>query len=255
MDDLELLIDLHTDMERQGPGGQAETRMALALSGLKPCSDLKIADIGCGSGASALLLAQKLDASVTAVDFAPAFVERLEDAARKAGLEERITAMIASMDALPFHHEEFDAIWSEGAAYNMGFEAAIRAWRPFLKPAGILAISELTWLSGRRPADLQAHWEREYPEVDTASAKIAILEKYGFSPLGYFVLPEHCWLDNYYRPLQRRFAAFVERHANCDQARALVDSQKAEITLYERNKAYVGYGFFIARKLMDQQGT
>jgi len=27
------------------------------------------------------------------------------------------------MEDLPFHNEEFDIIWSEGAIYNMGFEA------------------------------------------------------------------------------------------------------------------------------------
>jgi hypothetical protein len=35
--------------------------------------------------------------------------------------------------------EELDAIWSEGAIYNMGFEAAIAAWKAFLKPGGILS--------------------------------------------------------------------------------------------------------------------
>ncbi len=248
MDELQLLIDLHDDSPRQGPGGERETRLSISLSGLEGKPNLAIADIGCGSGASTLVLARELDAHVTAVDFAPQFLSRLESEASRAGLADRITLLEGSMDALPFEPATFDAIWSEGAIYNMGFAAGIEAWREYLKPNGILAVSELTWLTEQRPADLQKHWEAEYAEVDTASHKIAVLERLGFSPAGYFVLPEHCWLDNYYRPIQRGFSAFLDRHEHSDAARATVDAEEQEISLYERYKAFVGYGYYIARK-------
>jgi len=248
MDERRLLIDLHTGSVRQGPGGDDETRLAIALSRLTGTADLKIADIGCGSGASTLVLARELDAHVTAVDLAPEFLAELEGAASRAGTADRITALLASMDALPFAEAQFDAIWSEGAIYNMGFAAGIEAWRRYLKPDGILAVSELTWLTDRRPEDLQAHWHSAYPEVDTASAKTAVLEGLGFSPMGYFVLPERCWLENYYRPLQRRFAGFLDRHGHSDAARAVVAAEEKEISLYERHKRCVGYAYYVARK-------
>lgn len=195
-----------------------------------------------------MILAQELDAHITAVDFLPAFLKALERAAAEAGVRDRITTLAHSMDDLPFKDEELDAIWSEGAIYNMGFEAGIVAWKSFLKPGGILAVSELTWLTSDRPAELQAHWDREYSEVDTASAKMALLEKQGFSPIGYFVLPEYCWLDNYYRPMQERFREFLEVHRNSDAAKAIVASEEVEIALYERYRTFVSYGYYIARK-------
>jgi SAM-dependent methyltransferase len=131
----------------------------------------------------------------------------------------------------------------------MGFKAGIESWRRFLKPGGVLAVSELTWLTDRRPRELHEHWTREYPEVDTAAAKIAILESLGFSPIGYFPLPEYCWFDNYYRPLQQRFPGFLERHGHSDAARAIVDAEEREISLYERYKAFVSYGYYIGRKV------
>jgi hypothetical protein len=131
----------------------------------------------------------------------------------------------------------------------MGFAAGIAAWRRHLKPGGVLAVSELTWLTDRRPEDLQAHWEGEYPEVDTASAKMAVLERLGFSPLGYFPLPERCWLDNYYRPMRQRFRAFLQRHQASAAARAIVAAEEHEIALYERYRAFVGYGYYVAKKL------
>lgn len=249
MDELQLLIDLHKDGPRQGPGGDHETRLAVALSGLNRASGLRIADIGCGTGASTLLLARELDAHLTAVDFLPEFLARLEDAAGRAGLSDRITTLCASMESLPFAESAFDAIWSEGAIYNMGFAAGIKAWRRYLKPGGVLAVSELTWLTDQRPDELQMHWEREYPEVGTASSKIATLERLGFSPIGYFPLPEHCWLDNYYRPMQQRLFDYLARHGGSAGARAIVAAEDKEISLYERYKAFISYGYYISRKI------
>lgn len=251
MDEMQLLIDLHKDGARQGPGGDDETRLAVRLSGLKGQRNLRIADIGCGTGASTLVLAQELDAHIIAVDFLSEFLERLARAATVAGVADRITTRAQSMAELTFAAGELDAIWSEGAIYNIGFEAGVAAWKPFLKPGGILAVSELTWLTGERPAELEAHWDSEYPEVNTASAKIAVLEKHGFSPVGYFTLPEHCWLDNYYRPMQQRSGAFLAAHGHSDAAKAMIAAEEVEIDLYERYRAFVSYGYYVARKSGD----
>lgn len=247
MDNLGLLIDLHITGERQGPGDVAETRRAIELSGLNRRQGLKIADVGCGTGASTLVLAADLDAQIIAVDALPEFLEVLRLRAARAGLAERVTAVNASMDSLPFDAESLDAIWSEGAIYNMGFEHGVRQWRQFLRPGGILAVSELTWLTANRPAELEAHWSAHYPEVGTASSKLAVLERNGYVPLGYFVLPEHCWLENYYGPLQQRIPAFLAQHGSSDAAATVVAEEKVEISLYERYRAFVGYGFYIVR--------
>jgi len=251
MDDLGLIIDLHRDARRQGPGGDDETRLSITLSGLRGVKNLKIADIGCGSGASTLVLAQELDAIITAVDFLPEFLEQLNIVSEQQGLSDRIKTLTSSMDALPFEEHSLDAIWSEGAIYNMGFENGIKTWRRFLKPGGILAVSELTWLTDERPTELDQHWQHEYPEVDTASAKMAILETNGYVPVGYFPLPERCWLDNYYRPMQARFTDFLVRHGESASAKAIIEAEKLEIALYERFSAFVSYGYFIARRTID----
>jgi SAM-dependent methyltransferase len=250
-DDFSLLIDLHRAGERQGPGGDDETRLAITLSGLRGREDLRVADIGCGTGASTLVLAQELDVVVTAVDFLPEFLADLEERAHDAGLLDRIEPLSDSMDALPFADGAFDAIWGEGAIYNIGFENGVKSWRRFLKPGGVLAVSELTWLTHERPAELQDHWNAEYPEVATAAEKMAVLEANGYSPIGYFPLPRHCWLENYYRPMQARFDEFLARNGGTDAAQQIVEAEKYEIDLYERFAAYVSYGFYIAKKVAD----
>ena len=248
MTELDLIIDLHLGSGRQGPGGDEETRLAIKLAGLEGRADLEIADIGSGTGAAARVLARNLDAQVTAVDLFPEFLAELNAAADAEDVSQSITTVLARMEALPFEDEWFDVLWSEGAVYNMGFKAGVETWRRFLKPGGVLAVSELTWLTDERPAVLQSHWDAAYNEVDTASAKMAVLEKAGYAPIGYFALPKRCWLENYYRPMQARFGAFLERQSNSDAARALVDAESAEIDLYERFSDFVSYGFYIVRK-------
>ena len=245
-DQLELLVDLHIDGDRQGPGSNEATRSAIELAGLVGRTDLAVADIGCGTGASALVLASDLDAHVTAVDFLPQFLSRLNSDAEQSGLGDRITIRTESMDELSFEDASLDVVWSEGAIYNIGFEKGIRSWRKFLKPGGVLAVSEIIWLTHQRPAELEEHWMAEYAEISTASNKLATLEAAGYSPVGYFTLPECCWLDHYYRPMQDRFPAFLKRHDGSPAANQIVEAEQHEIDLYERYSDRFGYGFFIA---------
>jgi len=249
MEAYQLLIDLHKSGDRQGPGGDAETNMAVDLSRVDRAAPLNIADIGCGTGASTLVLAQQLNAQITAVDFLQDFLDVLESQADRAGLSGKISTLAASMDNLPFGDGEFDIIWSEGAIYNIGFEKGVRDWNRYLKVGGILAVSEITWITASRPSELQKYWQSEYPEIDVASAKISVLEKNGYSPMGYFVLPEHCWLDNYYRPMQNRFQSFLKRNDNSEAAQAIVEAEKREIELYETYKPHYSYGVYVAKKL------
>lgn len=248
MDEFELLVDLHKGANRQGPGGDAETEKAIGLAGIDRDAPLKIADIGCGTGASTLVLARLLNAKITAVDFLQDFIDVLASRAQSDGVEDKITPLCASMEQLPFDDEAFDVIWSEGAIYNIGFEKGVADWKRYLRPCGLLIASEITWITKSRPAELQNHWNNEYSEIDTASAKIKVLEENGYTPIGYFVLPEHCWLDNYYESMRKKFNAFLGRHGDSEEARGIVEAERHEIDLYEKYKAYFSYGVYIARK-------
>lgn len=249
MENLQLLIDLHRRANRQGPGSDAETEKALNLAMIDKNEPLKTADIGCGTGASTLSLARILKAQITAVDFLQEFLETLENRAENMGLSEKIRSLNCSMDNLPFDDEEYDLIWSEGAIYNIGFEKGVKDWNRYLKMGGMLVVSEITWITASRPAEIQKYWESEYPEINAASAKIDVLERNGYSPTGYFVLPEYCWLDEYYRPMQDEFQGFLSRNTNSDEARAIVESEKQEIALYKKYRKYYSYGVYIAKKV------
>ena len=244
-----LMVDLHRDGKRQGPGSTQDTLRALELSGIDHASRLRVADIGCGTGASTLVLADALkNAHITAVDLYPEFLDVLAQNSEDAGLSDAIEVVEESMDSLRFADESLDLIWSEGAIYNIGFASGIEGWRRFLKPGGVLAVSEITWLRPDPPIDLKRHWESEYREIGTAAEKVGVLEHSGYDLFGYFVLPASSWIENYYKPTDARIAAFLERHAGEQEADELVEMEREEAELYLQYQDFFSYGFYIARK-------
>lgn len=247
--DFELLSEYYSMLERQGPGSPETTLKALSFVEAHD-SIVRIADIGCGTGAHTLLLAEHLPGSqVTALDFLPAFIDQLNANAAQAGLQDRVKGITGNMEALPFEPDSLDLIWSEGAIYNIGFERGIREWRPLLRAGGYLAVSEITWLTQERPTALQDYWAAAYPEINTASVKIAQMEAAGYTPRAAFVLPENCWTDHYYSPQVAVREAFLKKHPGNPAAKAFIENDRAEADLYERFKPYYGYVFYIGQKV------
>jgi SAM-dependent methyltransferase len=250
MHELELIVDLHLRNPRQGPGGATQTDMAIAMTWLPADEPQSIADIGCGTGASAVQLAAYFKhAQVVAVDAMGAFVERGRQRVRELDLGDRVEVRVGDMRSLEFAPGSLDLIWSEGAIYNMGFDAGIAAWRDFLRPGGVIAVSELTWTTRTRPAEIEAHWSREYPGIRQASENVRALERAGYGVLGHFMLPTACWEDNYYRALEDGFDSFLDRHGGDADAQRVLDAEREEIRLYRAYGAWYSYGFYVARRL------
>ena len=125
--DLKMIADFFRELDRQGPGGVEQTLRALEFVPDRP--GMRIADIGCGTGGQTVTIARNRDCTITAVDLLPELLEEFRARIKKAGLENRVTAIQGSMDALPFSPGEFDVIWAEGSIYNIGFERGLREWR------------------------------------------------------------------------------------------------------------------------------
>lgn len=238
MTELELIIDLHKNSERQGPGSENDTLKALDFINFPTNQKLKVADIGCGSGGQTITLAGKLNASITAVDLFPAFLDELNEKSQRCGLSDKIETLEKSMEDLPFGKSEFDLIWSEGAIYNIGFENGLKKWKDYLKVGGYLAASEITWITQFRPKEIEVFWKAEYPQIHTASNKIKQLEDNGYTLVGYFYLGEESWTETYHKPIQSRFEGFLQHHNNSDLARKVIDDHQAEIDLYQKFKNY-----------------
>lgn len=242
-----IITDFYRDNERQGPGSEASTLRALNFVEGYQTFD-KILDIGCGTGAQTLTLAQQTAAELTAVDRFQGFLDVLQDKASTNGIGERIHTEEACMECLPFEDETFDMIWSEGAIYHIGFESGLRQWKRLLRNRGYLVVSEISWLTQERPAELTAYWTSNYAGIDLISQKIETIERCGYIPCGCFTLPANCW-DSYYHPIIKKIASCIGKQPSNSAMGVFLDNIVEELYIYQRYNSYYNYVFYIMKKL------
>jgi len=244
---LNVIHEYFSNVERQGPGSPEITLKALSfIDSLTENS--KVADIGCGTGGQTMVLAQNIPCEITGIDSCSGFINQFNQNARNKNLHDRIKGIIGNMENLPFQEEYLDLIWSEGAIYNIGFNRGLNEWRKFLKQGGYIAVTENTWFTEERPAEIQEFWQKAYSEIDTISNKVAQMQKAGYLPMATFVVPESCW-TNYYSIMQKTHASFLKKYTGNKTAEEFVSYQRYEAELYYKYKAYYGYVFYIGKKI------
>lgn len=240
--DFNLICEYFLGFDRQGPGSPEATLKALSFIDL-PSSGGRIADLGCGTGGQTRTLAAASNAEITGIDIFAPFIDRFNALAPR----ENVRGVVGSMDSPPLEECSLDLIWSEGAIYNIGFERGLGEWRKFLKPGGYVAITENTWFTDTRPAEIQQFWDAAYPEIDTVGGKISAMQRAGYEFIAAFALAEQCWED-FYAPQIDALKAFAEKHRGNAGAESLVDAERYEQSLWRRYKAHYGYVFYIGRR-------
>lgn len=247
---IEALIRQHLGLRRKGPGGDAHTLRALSrCTGLPPHP--VVVDLGCGSGASTLVLARRLGTPVLAVDLSQAFLDELEERARAEGLEHLVRTRCADFGELDLPPGFVDLLWSEGAIYQLGFEEGLRRWSVFVQPGGYLAVTDAVWLTPAPPVEARERWTAWYPAMTTLDACRDIAGRLGLDVVDAFPLPHSAW-EAYYRPLVAHSQGFRSDPDPGMQA-ALADLD-LEVDTFERFGDSYGYGFLVMRKRGDAPG-
>lgn len=209
----------------------------------------QIADIGCGTGGQTMVLAQYAPGHIAGLDIFQGFIDRFNGNAMKLNLQDRVKGAVGSMYHLPFQSEELDLIWSKGAIYNIGFERGLNEWHKFLKPGGYIAVSESSWFTEQRPAEIHYFWMESYPEIDTIPNQVPRIQKAGYIPVATFILPENCWTEHYYASQVAARKKFLNKYAGNKTAEELIAFSHHEEELYCKYKEFYGYAFFIAKKI------
>jgi SAM-dependent methyltransferase len=238
---------VHAGLPRQAPGSDAMTAAALmAMPYCDPEGD--VYDLGCGPGRSTLPVASRLDTKVIAVDRIPEFLIELKEKAYKQGMSHLIETRLGDMTELDCLPESISVIWSEGAVYSVGFDKALKLWRPLLRTNGVIALTELSWLTDKPSPEAEAFWREAYPAKRSIASNIAAAERLGYACVRHIVLPESCWWDEYYNPLLANIEALApEAKQDPDLAQAIA-SATAEIELFRRCHKDYGYVFYLLQK-------
>lgn len=238
------LIELHRGLERQGPGDIDYSNFIISQIPQLP-ENPRIADIGCGSGAGALFLADKFNTKVRAVDFSREFLDELEDRSKQRGFDHLVETVECDMGDLNWEPGTIDLLWSEGAAYNLTFKGALKAWRPFMAKGGIAVVSEMNYFTDKVPEAVQHFMQKVYPAANTESQNADIISSSGFMVLAIHRLPSKAWWDNYYGPLQKNIASL--RQSADSVMQGVISETEEEMKFFKENDAYYGYSFYIMK--------
>lgn len=245
---MDLLIEVHANLDRQGPGSPEMTIRALSFID-NPEKISRVADLGCGTGGQTMVLAQNLSGKITGVDLFPRFIDIFNSNAKKLNLQQRVNGITGSMENLSFQKEEFDLIWSEGAIDNIGFERGLTHWRGFLKKNGYVAVTCPSWFTEERPAEIETFWTDAGCQLDTIGQNISIMQKTGYSLAAAFVLPEKCWMDNYFIPREAAEKALLSKYPSNKTLEDYIAHDKYEVALYSKYSQFYGYVFYIGKKM------
>ena len=249
--DFSLICNYFSSLERQGPGSDEATLTALHFAeSIQPGA--KVADLGSGTGSSALLIARKTQAHVIAVDAFADFLTKLEHSAIRLGLGSLVEPIVGDMAHLSFERESLDAIWSEGAIYNIGYEHGLRYWHQFLRPGGFVAVTDAVWFRSNPPQEVWRFWNDAYDQIDTIDHKIEQMQAAGYEFVAAFRLGSECWTENFYEPQHAVRKAFARQHTDNAFAQEFIKNQEFEESIYAKYGDYYGYAFFIGRKPADK---
>jgi SAM-dependent methyltransferase len=110
-----------------------------------------VVDAGCGAGRQTFVLANELKTPIHAVDSYQPFLNRLRQRAKEKGITQLVRTHCMDMKDLPSVFPTIDLLWTEGAAYNIGFANALATWAKAVRPNGFAVVSELCWLRDKIP--------------------------------------------------------------------------------------------------------
>jgi ubiquinone/menaquinone biosynthesis C-methylase UbiE len=241
---IEALIELHRGLERKGPGDAIFSEFIFNRLPKFP-QEFGIADIGCGSGAGALLLAERYKSKVRAVDFSKLFLDELKERATQKGLDDLIEIIVGDMGSLSWDRGSIGLLWSEGAAYNITFEGALKAWRPFIAIGGVAVISEMNYFSNDVKGVVSEYMKSAYPGIKTEPMNIELIESSGFEFIEMHRLPSNTWWDNYYNPLRNNLEKFKKSADSVMQT--VIRETEEEMKIFLEHHTEFGYTFYIMR--------
>jgi SAM-dependent methyltransferase len=232
-------------MEKLGPGGNAHTLHVLRL--LPKQQFRLVVDAGCGTGRQTLALAGALGTLVHAVDTHEPFLNDLRRRAGEAKVEHLVRTHCLDMKDIPQVFQGIDLLWSEGAAYNIGFSHALTLWASAVNPDGFAVVSELSWLRGEAPDAVREFFRTGYPDMQSVQHNLAVAQRAGYKVLTTYTLPRQAWVEGFYDTLAPRAKALLD-HPDAS-VRAFAADTVREIEVFQGSEDSYGYVFYVLQRV------
>jgi trans-aconitate methyltransferase len=231
-------------MEKLGPGSDADTRHVLGL--LPKQQHRVIVDAGCGTGRQTLVLAKELGTRVHAVDSYEPFLKALWHRATDQGIADLIETHRMDIRDIPGCFAHIDLLWSEGAAYNIGFANALKTWASVINPDGFVVVSEMSWMREQVPGAVREFFDSEYPDMHMVPQNIESARSAGYNVLTTYTLARETWVDGYYDILAPRAKGLL--HHPDAPVRAFAAGMIREIEIFGLSENSYAYVFYVLQR-------
>jgi SAM-dependent methyltransferase len=133
------------------PGGRRSTEELFSLAQIR--GGQHVLDVGCGVGTTAIEVAQRFAADVTAVDISPLMLQRAEANVRRAGLEAKVHLRHEDILGLRFRDSSFDRVIAEAVTMFVDRPRAAAELTRVCQPGGMVLATEFLW---RKPPSDEA---------------------------------------------------------------------------------------------------
>lgn len=164
------------------PGGSNLTKNIFSRE--KITEDMKLLDVGCGTGQTSAFLAKKFNCEIAAIDLNNTMLEKAAKRFKKNGLN--VKTINASAEKLPFKDNVFDYIISESVIIFTNSEVSLAEIRRVLKPSGKFIAIEMvaeTNLSQAEKEEIinvyginqiftEGDWENQFRNLSFSKVKI-----------------------------------------------------------------------------------
>lgn len=228
-------------MKKLAPGDDAYTLRI--LKSLPHQNFDLVVDAGCGAGRQTLVLANALNTSIHALDTYQLFLNTLNELAAEQDVNELVKTHCMDIASIPDEFKGIDLLWSEGAAYNIGFSNALSRWATAMTSGGFVVVSELCWLSDSIPERVEAFFSAEYPGMKLHNENIQVAEALGYRVLDTVLLPPSAWVEGFYDELEPRAKSLLDHEDS--GVRRFAQEMLEEIEVFQISEGSYGYMFYV----------
>lgn len=214
-------------------------------------SKIKILNYGCGKGEENIWLLSNFKGELSCIDSDEACVNYLDERIEKLGLSDRCNIILNDngMEDLPFSKNHFDIIWQEGSMNDSDFDTRIKMFKKFLKPGGVIVISDYIVTDLSMPLELIRYFENFYPAITTIDNNIDVIEENGLKVNATFIVPDEAWWKYYLAPMREITRDLSIKYQMDMDKRKLIDEITLDMTMRDKYKKYYAYAFYVIQKV------